>query len=175
MLKGPQDPVSTISLMKCLDACLDCNYFEFNGKIYHQHGGVSIGPKMAPPYACLGMGEFEKRVFESENAELEKLLIWKRFIDDIWTLFKGSREEAEMFMNFLNSLMPGVIKFTFKFSSVEINFLDISTKFIKEDDKVKIQTDLFIKPSNKQLFFQLCHVQKIFDDIVGAIYYPVLN
>ena len=86
---------------------------------------------MAPPYACLGMGEFEKRAFNSENEGLKSVLFWKRFIDDIWTLFKGSREEAETFVNFLNSLIPGVIKFTYEFSDISINFLDITMKFTK--------------------------------------------
>ena len=107
---------------------------------------------MAPPYSCLGMGEFEKIVKNSNNSALEKILIWRRFIDDIWSLFKGSEEEAKLFVNFLNSLMPGVIKFTFEFSEDKINFLDITMKFVNENGKVKIETELFIKESNKQLF-----------------------
>merc|ERR1712105_444041 len=47
---------------------------------------------------------------------------------------------------------PGVIKFTFEFSEISINFLDITMRFVKVNDKVKIETDLFVKPSNKQLF-----------------------
>ena len=41
---------------------------------------------------------------------LELVLTWKRFIDDIFLLFKGSRNECEMFVEWLNSLMPGIIK-----------------------------------------------------------------
>ena len=33
-----------------------------------------------------------------------------------------------------------------------MNFLDIKMRFKKEDGKVKIETDLYVKPSNKQLF-----------------------
>ena len=62
LIEGKQIPVSTASVMKCLDICLDNNYFEFNGKIYHQHGGVAIGPRMSPPYACLGMGALEEKM-----------------------------------------------------------------------------------------------------------------
>ena len=113
--EGKQGPVSTTSVMKSLDICLDNNYFEFDGKIYRQHGGVAIGPKMSPPYACLGLGDLEEKILSAENQDLDKLLLWKRFIDDVWSLFRGSYDEAKMFVNWLNSLLPGVIKFTFEY------------------------------------------------------------
>ena len=55
---------------------------------------------------------------------------------DVWSLFKGSKEEAETFVNFLNSQIPGVIKYTFEFSEVEVNFLDIKLRFKKQDEKI---------------------------------------
>ena len=44
--------------------------------------------------------------------------------------------------------MPGVVKFTYDFSNHEIQFLDLI--IFKEDGKLK--TDMFIKPSNHQLY-----------------------
>ena len=52
--------VRTDSILQALDLCLKNNYFSFNEKNYHQIGGVGTGVKLAPPYACLGMGKFEK-------------------------------------------------------------------------------------------------------------------
>ena len=69
------------------------NIFQFNGKRYKQKKGVGTGIKLAPPYACMAMGEFEETVFNSNNQLLELLIFWKRFIDDILALFKGTEEE----------------------------------------------------------------------------------
>ena len=67
------------------------------------------------------MGNYEKLVFGSNQNMLKKIILWKRFIDDIFMLFKGSKAECE----WLNSLMPGVIKFKFEFSFTRIVFLDL--------------------------------------------------
>ncbi|KAJ8030592.1 Neutral cholesterol ester hydrolase 1 [Holothuria leucospilota] len=53
---------STENILRCLDICLRENNFEFNGRHFTQIHGTSIGPKMAPGYACLGMGLFEEEL-----------------------------------------------------------------------------------------------------------------
>ena len=103
-------------------------FFEFNGNIFHQHGGVSIGPKMAPPYSCLGMGELEQRLFNSNNDDLNKILLWKRFIDDIFLIWLGTATQLEEFHSYLNSVHP-TIKFDkphFDKDTNSCNFLDLS-------------------------------------------------
>ena len=87
------DPfVSTVSLLAGLDLCINNNYFQFNKKVYQQTGGVGTGIKLAPPYACLAMGRFESLAFNSNSVEEKQLLdfifLWKRFIDDVFMLFK---------------------------------------------------------------------------------------
>ena len=120
-----EDRVSTENLLKCLDLCLDNNYFEFNKKMYRQSGGVGTGIKLAPPYACLGVGKFEQTVFNpAENEFLEQILLWKRFIDDILMLFKGSKEDCQNFVDWLNSLLPGVLQFKYEYSVEKLQFLD---------------------------------------------------
>ena len=63
-------------------------------------------------------------------------------------LFKGSKEECGELVNWLNSLMPGVVKFKFDYSDVKIEFLDLQI-FIENG---KLETSLHIKPSNLQLY-----------------------
>ena len=58
-----EDKVSARSLLKALKTCIQNNFFEFNEKIYHQKGGVGTGIKLAPPFACLGVGDFEEKFF----------------------------------------------------------------------------------------------------------------
>ena len=140
--------VSTNSILTALDLCLKNNYFSFNDKVYQQVSGVGTGIKLAPTYACLGMGKYEKLVFNSNQDLLQKVLLWKRFIDDVLMLFKGNKQECEEFVGWLNSLMPGVVKFKFDFSFDKIEFLDL----IISIENQKLKTNLFIKPTNKQLY-----------------------
>ena len=124
------------------------NCFQFNKKTYQQISGVGTGLKLAPPYACLGMGQYEKIAFNSNQPLLDLILLWKRYIDDVFGLFKGTEKQFEDFVNWLNSLMPGVVKFTSKISYSHVEFLDLVIKI----DNGRLTTDLFIKPSNLQLY-----------------------
>ena len=61
------------------------NNFTFNGDHYLQINGTAMGTKMAPSYANIFMGKFEKQLLESS---IESPLSWHRFIDDVdmkWT------------------------------------------------------------------------------------------
>ena len=101
------------SILKALDLCLENNVFSFSDKKYKQVGGVGTGIKLAPPYACLGMGRFEETAFSSGFHLLGDILLWKRFIDDILMLFRGSEQNCQELVNWLNSLYPGVVKFKY--------------------------------------------------------------
>ena len=81
--------VSASSILKALDLCIKNNFFQFNGKIYQQTGGVGTGVKLAPTYACIGVGQFETLAFNSKQDLLKLILLWKRYIDDVFALFKG--------------------------------------------------------------------------------------
>ena len=66
------------------------------------------------------MGEFEKVAFNTSSTDekqlLDFILLWKRFKDDVFMLFNGTEEECGKLVNWLNSLMPGVITLKCNFS-----------------------------------------------------------
>ena len=161
-----QDPeVSTESLMKGLSLCLKNNYFTFNNKVYKQKEGVGTGIKLAPPYACLAVGDYEKEIFKEDSPQIiETIKFWKRFIDDIFLLFKGSKELCDQLVEHLNNIMPGVIKLKCNYSQTSVDFLDL--KIIIENGK--LVTDLFVKPTNLQLYldYRSNHPQPCKDAIV---------
>ena len=55
---------------------------------------------------------------------------------------------CEQLLEWLNSLLPGVIKFKFEFSTDKIEFLDLEI-FIQNG---RIETNLYIKPTNLQQY-----------------------
>ena len=145
---GAQDDVTTGSILKALDLCVRNNYFKFNGQVYQQTGGVGTGIKYAPPYACLGVGKYEELLFKSDQQLLELIILWKRYIDDVFMLFGGTEDQCQELVDWLNSLMPGVIKFKFQYSKKKIEFLDLEIRI----ENGRIETNLYVKPFNLQLF-----------------------
>ena len=63
-------------------------------------------------------------------------------------LFRGTQTESEALVNWLNSLVPGVVKFKYDYSNTKIEFLDLEISI----ENGVLKTNLFIKPSNKQLY-----------------------
>ena len=75
--------VSPESILEGLNICLKNNNFQFGNTI----SGVGTVLKLAPPYACLGMGQYEQIAFNSNQPLLDLVLLWKRYIDDVFGLF----------------------------------------------------------------------------------------
>ena len=128
--------------------CQNINKHKFDGNIYKQVGGVGTGVKLAPTYACIGLGKFEDLAFNSNQDLIDLIVLWKRYIDDVFALFKGGKDQLQELVNWLNSLMPGVVKFTFDFSETKVDFLDLEIMI----ENGKLETNLFIKPTNLQLY-----------------------
>ena len=145
---GNETMVSSSSILVALNLCLKNNIFKFDNKIYKQISGVGTGAKFAPTYACLGAGKYEELLFNSNHELIERILVWKRFIDDVFMLFKGCENECKQLVDWLNSIMPGVIKFKYQYSVQKIEFLDLEISI--EDNQIK--TNLFVKPTNKQIY-----------------------
>ena len=58
--QGGDSFVSTETILKALELCLKSNNFKFNNKTYTQISGVGTGVKLAPTYACIGLGKYEQ-------------------------------------------------------------------------------------------------------------------
>ena len=111
------------------------------------------------------MGEFERQVFvEDPIPGIEEIKFWKRFIDDIFLLFKGSKDCCDQLVSCLNSILPGVIKFKSNYSQSSVEFLDL--KIMIEDGR--LVTDLYVKPTNLQLYldYRSNHPKPFKDSIV---------
>ena len=161
--------------MELLEVVRKYNYFEFGEKNFHQIGGTSIGKKHAPPLACLAAGKLEEEVIFTANIFKEKVLddltnndeksrFYKRFIDDMIAAFMGTEEEAKDFVDWMNTLWPG-LKFTYNWSNKELAYLDVNIIMTEEGS---LETDRYIKPTNPQLFLHhdSNHPKQVFKAIV---------
>lgn len=82
------------------------NFFLFENQYYLQTQGAAMGSRFSPDYACLFMGYLEERYVWNNNPFSDNVILWKRYVDDIFCLFKGSVETFQTFVNYLNSV-PG--------------------------------------------------------------------
>ena len=123
---------------------LTMNNFVFNDENFIQQHGTAMGTKMAPAFANLFMGEFERKALEGYAY---KPFLWLRYIDDILMVWTHGNEKLESFIAYLNGIHP-TIKFTSERSTTSIPFLDV--KILLENGK--IETDLYCKPTDKHQY-----------------------
>ena len=71
------------------------NGFEINGEFKHQIYGTAIGTKFAPTYASIYMDEIEANFFDAQEF---KLLVWFRYIDDVFFIWTHGKEKLEEFL-----------------------------------------------------------------------------
>ena len=77
------------------------NVIEFEGKYFLQLQGCTMGSKCSPSYACIYMGDVEKHLlFLADN----KILFWKRYIDDIFLIYSGSTGDFQNYMKVINEV-----------------------------------------------------------------------
>ena len=79
-----------------------------------------MGTNTAVAFSVISMADLEKRLL---MANPSKPLVWKRFIDDIFSLWNTSMQEVSNFVDFANTFHP-TIKFTCEMSSEQAVFLD---------------------------------------------------
>lgn len=137
-------------ISKALNLVMRENYIAFQDKIYQQTNGTAMGTPLGPQYANLFMEELEHDCVERWRSQ--GLQLYKRFIDDIFAIFTGTREDAERLMHELSSLHP-MIKLTYVISSASVDFLDITISVdMRFTLKGLLSIKVYQKPMNEYLY-----------------------
>ncbi len=109
-----------------------------------------MGTRMAPQYANIFMTWFEKRMLKEWGNDAE-IRLWKRFIDDIFMIWRGTRERLNRFIDYINDYdEEGKIQFTAEISDTQVPFLDVLVQ--KTIDSTRLQTDLYTKPTDRKIY-----------------------
>ena len=74
-------------------------FFQFNGKNYLQIHGTAMGTKMAVAFANIFMAHIETQIL---SKSVIKPTVWKRYIDDIFSLWDISKPDIEEFIEQAN-------------------------------------------------------------------------
>ena len=144
-------PIPTKYLRQMLTLILKENSFRFNGKDYLQIHGTAMGTKMAVAFANIFMASIETQILSESIA---KPTAWKRYIDDIFSLWDISKPDIQTFIERANSHHP-TIKFTAEISDTETTFLDaIVYKGKRFQDQSVLDIKTHFKPTET---FQYTH------------------
>ena len=129
-------------IVEALEICLTCNNSKFNDHNFLQKDGTAQGPHMPCSYADIAMVKYD---FLANQFHL-KPKIWKRFRDDIFTLWEHGVDTLPSFLDYLNGMdTTGKIKFTMEIASENgLEFLGLKWKIAEG----KIRVDVYAKPTN---------------------------
>jgi len=128
-----------------LNLVLRNNYFQFNNKYYHQIQGTAMGTSCSVVYAILFMYQLERNIVKKYH---NIIILYKRFIDDIFMITQGPVDIVDKFTNEFNNLHHQ-IKVTWKKSIKEINFLELT---IFKGERWINDLKVYQKPLNKFLY-----------------------
>jgi hypothetical protein len=129
------------------------NYMSYNGKVYKQINGTSMGTSLSVTYSCLYISHKENQAIDiMKFRKLKDPLLYKRLIDDCAGIFIDELH-ARTFMQTLEHVTNDKIKFDYKISNEELVFLDMT--IFKGKDFLRtntLSTKLYQKANNKYLF-----------------------
>ena len=135
---NPNLKISKKDLQTLFEFATKGTQFFFDGGLYDQIDGVAMGSPLALALVNLFMSHFETKWLQNEKAS--EVLHYKRYVDDIFCLFKTDIE-VEKFYSFINCQHPN-IKFTLeKEHNKTLPFLDI---LVNSNEK-KIETSVYYK------------------------------
>ena len=124
-----------------LDACQK-THFSFNGKIYKQTDGVSMGSSLGPVLANIIMRQMESEVVKTLETK-GVIKQYMRYVDDTLLLIKP--ENIDTVLRKFNSFHNNLHFTVDTFDGGDIHFLDIKIE--------GIETDLYHKPTNTGQYF----------------------
>ena len=141
----PSDRSLSQVIATFLSLILTLNNFVFNDENYVQVNGASMGTKCAPSYASLFMGKFEETHILPKIRDL--ILIYVRYIDDIFFIWPGTERELLQFFSEINSVHP-TIKFDYIYSRKNVNFLDSTVSILGN----RLGTSVYTKPTDRKAY-----------------------
>jgi hypothetical protein len=145
----PEFTISLQNLIKLLQLVLRKNCFIFNHKFFLQHKGCPMGSIISPTYAILTMGYIEKLAYTECTKQFGLTFSnfifdnYVRYIDDIFILWPFDESLLLSFSSLLQKIDPH-IKFSLKYNSKQINFLDVSVHIYNST----LITDIYFKETN---------------------------
>lgn len=150
-------------VLECCRLALTENYFEYEGTLFGQCHGTSMGSKFAPSVAGLYLSVFEQEHIQAPtNPFCSGIKLWRRYIDDVIMIWEDTQEVLMEFLTWINT-RDDCLKFTCTADSKHLDFLDV-TIFANHGT---LQTKTFYKPTarNSMLSYKSFHPRPLRDNL----------
>lgn len=132
-------------------------YFLYKGKLFCQVDGVTMGSPLGPTFANIFLAHFENQFMKTCLDFKPELYL--RYVDDIFCVF-SSVDYVTKFLDFLNSLQPENLKFTYEIGKGKIAFLDTDISLPSKTTDT-FSSEVYRKPTNTGVilnFTALCPI-----------------
>uniref|UniRef100_A0A8C5PH59 Helix-turn-helix domain-containing protein n=1 Tax=Leptobrachium leishanense TaxID=445787 RepID=A0A8C5PH59_9ANUR len=137
-----------------INLILNNNFFWFEGDFYLQRRGTAMGTRFAPSYANLFMSYWENQFVYSGHDWGSSLVLYRRYIDDIFFIWRGDLISLNAFLNHLNSNTWG-ISLTTDISDAKVHFLDL--EILREGNTLITKTYFKQVDINSFIHIESCH------------------
>ncbi|CAF2145990.1 unnamed protein product [Rotaria magnacalcarata] len=139
-------PFNRTQFKKLLELAVCEVPFRFLNNTYIQQDGVAMGSPLAPILADIFISKLELKL---NKFSINKPLIWKRYVDDVFCIFHNSQKISKFLIS-INKWHKN-INFTLQNEEDdEIAFLDVL--IIRDKTNNKYTTTLYKKPTNTNLY-----------------------
>ena len=143
--QNPDPRRPDLTLLTLLRLFLSSNEFLFDGEVWVQRHGVSMGSIFGASYANIFLGSWEDRAF-SRSRLLPTVFL--RYQDDIFGIWDHPLDQLFVFQSVLNSVHDS-IQVTLTHSLVSIRFLDLELYRLEGSDTLFYRTGF--KPTDTHL------------------------
>ena len=153
---------STECLIEALSICLTHNNSTFDGKHLLQTNGTAMGAANSCSYSDLAIEPIDSAVTNAMSNNFKELLYFGRYRDDCFSLWLGDRLRLNDFLQFINSIAPGIV-FTMEIGGRQICFLDLKIEIVDN----QLTTTVYCKPTNSLMYLHgnSCHPKPSKDGI----------
>lgn len=138
---------------------LEQSFVEFGETLFKQCKGMAMGTNAAVELANIYVAHYIECKESFKERKTRFMRLWKRFIDDVFMIWKGTRAELDQFIVWLNSQNPS-LRFTAHIHESETDFLDLTA--FRHNHRLKFK--IYQKSINRFLYvpFDSNHPRHVF-------------
>jgi hypothetical protein len=115
--------IKIVTITKLLYLLLNEGYVTHKEKIYKQIHGIPMGCPASPQFATLYVHHFEKLILKN-CIHIDKIIVWKRYIDDILLICNIDESSLEELLQFYNQT-HNKLMITWNINTTFAEYLDL--------------------------------------------------
>ena len=158
-------PIPSEQFFSLIRLCVSSTIFQFNNRGFAKKEGVAMGSPLSPVLANLCMEFVEREILSRCDTETKPIL-WVRYVDDVFIIFRGNEDQLKRLIDISNSILPS-IKFTTEVEvDFKLSFLDVLV--FRDHNNHNFKFSVYRKATNSESYihFYSFHSQEIKSNVI---------